>query len=80
MSEINPTSVADSTPDQTLADHDVAVNGVSESDEQAFLQMLQGGGPSESELMKRFEKNFQTMSYQYMKQIFSHVEDQIRRG
>lgn len=52
---------------------------VSEADLQAFLDFL---GASEefatATLDAQFEKGFQTMSYLFMKGVFSHVEDQVR--
>lgn len=55
-----------------------AAGDVSESDVQNFLDLL-NGTPTEEELQTQFDKNFQTMSYLFMKGIYSNVEDEIRK-
>lgn len=53
----------------------------SDSDVQAFQELLQGEGqqPTEEELQKQYDKNFQTISYLFMKGVYGHVEEEIKR-
>lgn len=53
---------------------------VSDTDAQAFLNALNEEGlATEAELQRQYDKNFQTLSYHFMKRIFSHVESEIKR-
>ena len=54
---------------------------VTDADAQQFAQLVDGGVTFEEELtmQKQYDKNFQTISYLFMKGIFSHVEDEIRK-
>lgn len=84
MSDIGTTESIGSSTEDLLTTHPAGGatdRDASDADAQAFQQLLEGGGrqPTEQEQQEQFDKNFQTMSYLFMKGVYSHVEEAIRR-
>ena len=59
----------------------VGDDGASDSEAQAFVEMLQGetGELSDPDFQEQFDSNFQTFSYLFMKSVYSYVEEEIKR-
>lgn len=60
--------------------HGATDGDASDADARAFLELLHAGQiPSAEELQQKFDENFQTMSYLFMKSVYSHAEDEIKK-
>ncbi|MEW4486735.1 hypothetical protein AB1L42_01555 [Thalassoglobus sp. JC818] len=74
MTEINSFGTAE----EVIPTYD-PMSSVSEADAQQFAQLVDEGTSLEDEItmQKQYEKNFQTISYLFMKGIYDHIEDEI---
>ena len=74
MSEI----YLDSSQSQLGADATTSADDAqaSAADAQAFLDALEE--QEEETLQAQYDKNFQTISYLFMKDVYSHTEDEVR--
>lgn len=59
--------------------HGATDGAASQEDIQAFLDLLNAGEPTEEEMLEQYEKNFQTLSYLFIKGVVDHVEEEIKK-
>lgn len=72
MSMINPDSISE--PLESYAAYLEGSEGFSDTDLESLLQQLNGAEPTEEEMKEQFEKNFQTMSYLFMREVYTFAE------
>jgi hypothetical protein len=79
MSEIAPASYREAL--ENYFGSEGGVEDLSDTEVQELFEKLlaEGEAAMEAQLEDQFDKNFQTMSYLFMKEIYTHAEEETSR-
>ena len=76
MSLIDPDSYSE--PWTSDASYQGGSEEFSDTDLETLLQQLNGTQPTEEEMQEQFDKNFQTKSYLFMKDVYAFAEEKTQ--